>query len=78
MVVLEKLGKGRKHFLCSQSNNLFPRCIVCCQTPNEGILGGFRISGRFLCYACEGKIVYMQTGDSSYSLVVDRLKGIWG
>ncbi|MHB1419971.1 MAG: sigma factor G inhibitor Gin [Bacillota bacterium] len=60
------------------NDNLFPRCIVCCQTPNEGICGGFVISRRFLCYACEGKIVRMQAGDSSYSLVVDRLKGIWG
>lgn len=65
---------------CSEQKRgvLLPICVICEETPLDGIAGGILVSGRFLCARCEEEIVRMQVGDSRYSRYKDKIKKIWG
>ncbi|HHW39718.1 MAG TPA: hypothetical protein GXX19_00945 [Syntrophomonadaceae bacterium] len=56
---------------------VLPVCLICEQTPPDGIAGGILVSGRFLCAACEDEIVHTRVGDSRYSHLKDKVKRIW-
>ncbi len=56
---------------------VLPVCLICEQTPPDGIAGGILVSGRFLCAACEDEIVHIRVGDSRYSHLKDKVKRIW-
>jgi hypothetical protein len=56
---------------------LLPVCMICEQTPPQGIAGGMLVSGRFLCARCEREIVRAQVDDSRYAHLKERLKKLW-
>lgn len=56
---------------------VLPVCLICEQTPPDGIAGGILVSGRFLCASCEEEIVRARVGDSRYYHLKDKIKRIW-
>lgn len=60
-----------------QNSNLFPQCLICNQTPVQGIGGGILLCKQFLCDACQDKMVSCSIDEPFYLQACERLKTLW-
>lgn len=56
---------------------LLPRCSFCGQVPAEGIHGGLKLKGMFVCRECEGKILTMEVGTTAYEDLMETIKRLF-
>lgn len=59
-----------------KQDNLLPKCILCKEVPNEGIAGGFILTGQFICIGCEQRLLTLDYDDPAYSMMVQKLKEV--
>ncbi|MFZ5944525.1 MAG: sigma factor G inhibitor Gin [Bacillota bacterium] len=57
-------------------NNLLPRCILCKEVPEMGIIDGFVLLGQFVCTKCEKQLLTLSFNDPTYSTMVQKLKDV--
>lgn len=57
-------------------NNIYPKCVVCGQTPNKGLYDGFRLNRKLICSGCEKHIIGSDSGTIEYLENVSRIKEI--
>ena len=61
----------------SQDSNLLPQCLICGQTPDQGIIGGVLIRKHFLCDACQERILETSIEEPFYQQMKEGLKELW-
>lgn len=56
---------------------ILPICLICKETPLNGMRDGIMIGGKFICSTCEEDIVNISYHDDSYYDLLNSLKKIW-
>lgn len=59
------------------SDNLYPKCICCHETPDAGITGGIVVWGRFVCDECQSGLVMVEFGAPLYDRMLEAVKDLW-
>ncbi|MGF7185215.1 hypothetical protein GGQ84_001301 [Desulfitispora alkaliphila] len=57
--------------------NLVPKCIICEQVPEKGIVEGVFLNRKFICDSCEEHIANVMPGDQHYDEIVEKIRLIW-
>lgn len=60
----------------TKPDNLLPRCILCKEVPEKGIVDGFILIGQFICTGCEQKLLTLDYNDPIYSMMVQTLRDV--
>ncbi len=55
-------------------NNVFPKCKLCGSNPRYGLYDGFRLGKKFICSACEQRIIHADIGDFEYDRNIGNIK----
>jgi len=57
-------------------DNLLPKCILCKEVPERGIVDGFILIGQFICTGCEQRLLTLDYSDPTYTMMVQTLKEV--
>ncbi|NLI91706.1 MAG: hypothetical protein GX434_05715 [Peptococcaceae bacterium] len=57
-------------------NNVFPKCVICGNHPENGLYDGIRLASRFICSVCEDNIIQSNAHTNEYQDIVQAVKRI--
>jgi len=70
------ISRKEETFVHVNTDNLLPKCILCKEVPEQGIVDGFILIGQFICSRCEQRLLTLDYNDPTYNMMVQKLKEV--
>jgi hypothetical protein len=57
-------------------SNIWPKCVICGNSPECGLYDGLRLAKKFICSKCAAQINHIELGTDEYQALAQNIKQI--